>query len=67
VEGRIALYPVYCSWCLERGVRKVTGYARAEHSHGICEEHQREMARELKALDGRRAEGGPNYVRRDIT
>jgi len=56
----IELFEMLCPWCLERGVRTVTGFSRTQGSHEICDAHQEELAIEQALARERGRDGGRN-------
>jgi hypothetical protein len=43
-------YPVLCAWCEVQGKRTILNYIEVPGSHGICEEHRRELLKEAVRL-----------------
>ena len=30
-------HPVYCAWCLDKGIKTIIKYSTVKDSHGICQ------------------------------
>lgn len=41
-------YPVYCAWCLKKGIKKIVEYSSTSGSHGICDECHKEVMRQIE-------------------
>lgn len=39
-SGAALLYPVFCSWCLEKDIKHITRWEPYEHSSGMCLSHR---------------------------
>jgi len=52
LENSKKMYPVFCSWCLKKGIKMIISYCEAEHSHGICHKCAQAFQEEIKNIKG---------------